>query len=428
MKAAILTIGNELLNGDIVNTNASWLGQQFTSLGFTVKSMVTIGDSLEGIKKTFSTISNEVDCIVVTGGLGPTHDDITKKAFQDFFECELRRDSEVLDFVKGFFNKRGIPFSNSNYMQADVLEICEILFNSWGTAPGMWVEKNQKIWVILPGVPHEMKQIFTNHAIPKLQSLFPKPILIKNKYLSLSGIGESTLADTKLGELESLLNDSVSVAYLPHHDGITLRITATGTDENEVCKDSKRIQEFIVQHAGEFIYSDTGLSMAEIVGNLLKQKKWSISLAESCTGGGISRELTQIPGSSEYLIGGIVAYDNAIKTQVLNVNEQTLKNFGAVSSETAFEMAKGVRKLMRTDVGLSVTGIAGPGGGTEEKPVGTIWFGISTPEETFTFLVILTKDRKLNQERAVMISLDALRRQLVGILSLPYNATKISYS
>jgi len=426
MKAAILTIGNELLNGDIVNTNASWLGQQFTSLGFTINSMITIGDSLEGIKKTFKSISKEVDCIVVTGGLGPTHDDITKKAFQEFFECGIRRDSEVLDFVKSFFYKRGIPFSSSNYMQADVLDICQILFNSWGTAPGMWVEKDHTIWIILPGVPNEMKQIFSNQAISKLQLLFPKPVIIKNSYFSLAGIGESTLADTKLGALEGLLSDSVSVAYLPHHDGITLRITATGTDEVAVQKDSDRIQVFIKQQAGEYIYSDSGLSMAETVGNLLKQKKWTISLAESCTGGGICKALTQIPGSSEYVIGGIVAYDNSIKTKILGVSDQTLQNFGAVSSETALEMAKCVRNLMKTDVGLSVTGIAGPSGGTEEKPVGTIWFGVSTPEETFTFLVRLTKDRKLNQERAAMISLDALRRQLVGILSLPYDATKIS--
>ncbi|NCP83844.1 MAG: competence/damage-inducible protein A [Bacteroidetes bacterium] len=426
MKAAILTIGNELLNGDIANTNASWLGQQFTSLGVTVTSMITIGDSLSDIKKTFASISEEVDCVVVTGGLGPTHDDITKKAFQEYFKCGLRRDNEVLDFVKSFFDKRGIPFSKSNYMQADVLDSCEILFNSWGTAPGMWVEKDKTCWIILPGVPNEMKQIFITRAIPKLQSLFIKPILIKNIYLSLAGIGESTLADAKLGDLERLLSDSVSVAYLPHHDGITLRITATGTDELTVQKDSVRIQEFIKQQAGEYIYSESGLSMSETVGKLLKQKKWTISLAESCTGGGISRALTQIPGSSEYVIGGIVAYDNSIKTKVLGVNEQTLQNFGAVSSETAIEMAKGIRKLMGTNVGLSVTGIAGPEGGTEQKPVGTIWFGVSTPDESFTFLVRLTKDRKLNQERAVMISLDALRRQLLGILSLPYNAKKIS--
>ncbi len=424
MKTQIITIGNEILIGDIINTNASWLGEQLTLLGFTVTKMITVGDSLSEILDVLSG-AQCADFVVVTGGLGPTHDDVTKKAFQEFFKVGLTRNQEVFDFVQSFFLKRGIPFSPSNAMQADVLENAEVLFNLWGTAPGMWIDQKNTCWAILPGVPKEMKHLFTERVRERLQQKFPIPNVIKSAYLSVAGIGESTLADTRLKPIESLLSESTTLAYLPHHDGITLRITSTGTHENRVLEEIETIKNHIIELASDVIYSDSKQTLGEVVGQLLMNKGWSIGLAESCTGGGVGFELTHTPGCSAYVKGGVIAYANEVKINQLGVQKATLDTYGAVSQETALEMALGIRNVLKTEVGISITGIAGPSGGSEEKPVGLIWFGISTPNETFAFKVVLTKDRELNRKRAVMIVLDALRRSLSGIQSLPYDAHKI---
>ncbi|TNE73297.1 competence/damage-inducible protein A [bacterium] len=427
MKAEILTIGNEILIGDIVNTNASWLGDQLTQLGFTVKKMVTVGDSLPEMLLALEA-SKQNDLVIITGGLGPTHDDITKKALQEFFKVGLKRDEQVLRFVKSFFESRGIPFSESNVLQADVLENAQVLFNNWGTAPGMLVDEFGTLWAIFPGVPKEMKHLFSERLRPVLQAKFSVPKVIKSSYLSVAGIGESTLSDGYLKSVEALLSDNVTLAYLPHYDGITLRITASGDNEKEVLAQVELVRNRIKELAGEFIFSEEKATLGEVVGQLLKQNQWNIGLAESCTGGGVAFELTHTPGSSAYVKGAIVAYANEIKEHVLGVKKETLDQFGAVSSETALEMAIGAKNVLNTEVGISITGIAGPGGGTEEKPVGLIWFGISTPNESFTFKVMLTKDREANRKRSIMIVLDALRRSLSGLQGLPYGAQRIVYS
>lgn len=426
MKAHIITIGNEILIGDIVNTNASWLGQHLTEAGFDVQKVISVGDKAEDILDAFKDSEQNADLVIVTGGLGPTHDDITKKTFQTYFNVDVRRDDEVLLFVRSFFEKRGIPFSESNVMQADVLENCEVLFNHWGTAPGMWISGKTCSWAILPGVPSEMKNLFSKAVLPKINQYFPEyRYFIKSTYLSVAGIGESTLADTKLKPIQALLSDSLTLAYLPHHDGITLRITASGSTEQEVLSQINLLKTAIYAHASEYIFSDDQTILAEVVGNLLKEKNLSVGLAESCTGGGVSYEFTKTPGCSDYFLGGIVAYSNHIKEQILGVKSETLKQFGAVSAQTALEMAINVKKVLGSKIGLSITGIAGPGGGTAEKPVGLIWFGVSTPEQSFAFKVMLMKDRDLNRSRSVMICLDALRRTLIGLNELPYAAEKV---
>lgn len=420
-QVSILTIGNEILNGDITNTNSSWLSERLTQLGFSICFHCSVGDDSLQMLKTFNWVQLESDVVIVTGGLGPTHDDITKKVFQQFFNVALRHDEAVFEHVKGFFNKRGLPFSSSNHMQADVLANCDVLFNHWGTAPGMWVNHLDTIWVILPGVPKEMKQLFDHQVLPKLLNQFTQLSVIENSYLSVAGIGESTLADTKLAHIPDLLNDSVSLAYLPHYDGITLRITAQAKTKEDATIQINHIKSAIIEAAVEFIFSDSNKPMSQVVGELANQKNWTIAVAESCTGGGLGSAFTDISGSSTYFYGGVIAYDNSVKQNLLNVSEATLSKFGAVSSQTALEMANGVRKLINTDIGISITGIAGPEGGTVDKPVGTIWFGIATPKKTITFCVKLTKDREMNRKRSVMIAMDALRRILLGIENLPYS-------
>lgn len=426
MIAHIITIGNEILIGDIVNTNASWLGQHLTEAGFDVNKVISVGDKAQDILDALKDAQKNAEFVIVTGGLGPTHDDITKKILQTFFDVGLRQDSDVLKFIRSFFEKRGIPFSESNVMQADVLENCEVLFNYWGTAPGMWVSEKNCSWAILPGVPSEMKNLFSNSVLPKINQYFPEyRYFIKSTYLSVAGIGESTLSDTKLKPIESLLSDTLTLAYLPHHDGITLRITASGSTEQDVIAQINQLKKEIYNLANEYIFSDNQTSLAEVVGTLLKEKNLSVGLAESCTGGGVSYEFTKTPGCSSYFVGGIVAYSNQIKENILGVKKETLDQFGAVSAQTALEMAIKVKQVLGTKVGLSITGIAGPGGGTEEKPVGLIWFGVSTPEQSFAFKVMLMKDRDLNRSRSIMICLDALRRTLIGLNELPYAAEKV---
>ena len=385
MKAHIITIGNEILNGDIINTNSTWLGEKLTLAGFSVHGISSVGDVLSDILDLFSRIEPICDLIIVTGGLGPTHDDITKKVLQSYFNVGLRRDSDVLNFIQAYFNKRGIPFSESNYQQADVLENCEVLFNYWGSAPGMLISKSNTQWIILPGVPTEMKNLFSSWLKEKRDKAFPVKNHIKSTYLSVAGIGESTLSDTKLMSIQELLDDSTTLAYLPHHDGITLRLTSSGENEQLVSDKLSQIKSNIISLAGDYIYSETQESLAASVGKLLNQRGYSIATAESCTGGGIAHELTHTAGCSSYMMGGIIAYSNDVKTQHLKVPEKTIEQYGAVSAQTAIEMAKGVRSLFHVDCGISVTGIAGPGGGTDEKPVGLIWFGISTPNTTFAF-------------------------------------------
>lgn len=425
MNVNIINIGHELLIGDTVNTNASWLGSELTRLGFTVRSILTIGDNYKQMMDTFKLCSANTDLVIITGGLGPTHDDITKKCLSDYFEVGLKRDENVFEHVKSFFEKRGLPFSSSNVMQADILENAETLFNYWGTAPGMWIEENGTYWAITPGVPAEMKHIFTKRIVPKLEQLFPKRPIISQSYLEVAGIGESTLRDTLLVDVEDDLNDHLSLAYLPHHDGITLRISASGMDTENVNSEIEKLKNRILNLAGEFIYSSDKESMVEVVGKLLTKKGWKLAVAESCTGGGVGYTITKVPNSSAYFEGGIICYSNEVKEKELKVPQNVLINHGAVSSEVAEYLAKGVRKKLSTDIGVSITGIAGPGGETETKPVGLIWFGLSTEETTFSFKIQLTKSRSLNRKRSIMIILDAVRRYLMNYEKLPYGVERV---
>lgn len=410
----IITIGNELLIGDTVNTNASWIGSKLTELGFSVLKMVSISDDFDPIVETISDSLNKAELTIVTGGLGPTHDDITKKAVADLFESELVENERILNHVKGIFEKRGFIFSRSNHEQALVPECCDVLFNKQGTAPGMWFERDGHYLAVLPGVPHEMKHLMEMQVAKKIEQYFPDRDSIITEYFRTAGIPESTLSDT-VGDLDEFTSNGVGVAYLPNPSGVTIRISANS--EEKLVKLRDNLQE----KAGMYIYGKgKNISLAEVLGELLVKKSLTIATAESCTGGMLANEITDIAGSSRYMLGGVVAYSNDVKKNMLGVRQDSLDQYGAVSKEVALQMAKGVAEKLGSDIGVSTTGIAGPGGGTEEKPVGLVWMGFWFKGEHFALRSVFTNDRLINKQRTVMVVLESVRRRLVGIDSMPY--------
>ena len=422
MKAAIISIGNELLNGDTVNTNGSWIARQLTEEGVDVAGIVTIGDELDVLMETFDRCLQENDLVISTGGLGPTHDDVTKKALARLFDVEMVVDDQVLNFVKGIFEKRNLPFTQSNYHQAEVLENSEVLFNNQGTAPGLWFEEQDGYLAVLPGVPFEMKHLMEKKVLPRLREILQQSVFRRSRYLVTAGIGESTLSDAVIGELNDYLENGTSVAYLPSPFGVRIRITGTGNTEQEIDRKMEPVVEHIYESAGELVIGEgKELSLSEVVGSELRERKLTIAAAESCTGGLLSSTLTDIPGSSDYVIGGVVAYANEIKERELKISRAELESVGAVSKPVALQMAKNVAKKMNADIGISTTGIAGPGGGSKEKPVGTVWIGFWSAENHFALRTLFTNDRSLNKERSVAVALETVRRVLRGMETMPYD-------
>lgn len=425
MKAQLISIGNELLIGDTINTNAAWMGQFLNDFGIEVIRVHTISDDHDLIKSTVLKSMEESDLVITTGGLGPTHDDITKTTIAELFEVDLIQNDEVLKYVKELFKSRNIPFSESNTWQAMVPENCEVLFNKAGTAPGMWFHENDCYLAVLPGVPYEMKYLMTRRVSSKLREQSNGIGYIHTEYLKTAGIGESTLSDYVLGDLSSYLNDHVSLAFLPSLGQVTLRITGKGATKEEAVNHSNKLIKFIREKAGTYIYGDhKDHTLSDRVGQLLVDQNKSIATAESCTGGLIANTLTDIPGSSAYVLGGIVSYANSVKQEQLGVLENDLIQFGAVSKSVALQMAKGVAKATGADIGISTTGVAGPGGGTDEKPVGTVWIGFYSKEQHFAVKALFTKDRLVNKQRTTIVALEITRRILSDIEELPYSLTK----
>ena len=425
MHCHIISIGNELLIGDTVNTNASWLGQLLTENGVDVKYIHTIGDDLETMKEVLSSSLSAADLVITTGGLGPTHDDITKKAVSELFDCELVIDESILNFIKKVFRERNIPFSKSNYHQAEVPDCCEVLFNTQGTAPGMWFDREQAKLAVLPGVPYEMKHLMSEKVLPKINEINGDTMRRHSHYIVTAGIGESTLSDEIVGDLSAILSDDVSVAYLPSPQGTRIRISAYGKSEDDIQNLIRPVAEYIREKANYRIIGEgKQMALAEALGQLLTDKKLSISVAESCTGGYIANTITDIPGSSAYMKGGIIAYANDVKIDQLSVNPNVLKKKGAVSKQVALRMAKGIAHHLNTDIGISTTGIAGPGGGTEEKPVGMVWIGFWSNNQHFALQARFTNDRLINKERSGAVALEMVRRSVLNVDEMPYGLKK----
>lgn len=411
--AAVITIGDELLIGQVTNTNAAFIGQKLSEVGIEVTRMVVVGDEYDEIMNVFREYHGTVDAVLVTGGLGPTHDDITKKVVADFFNAKLVMDNAVLENVRDRLSKRNIPLRKVNEEQALVPEGCEVLMNYWGTAPGMLFENGEKIFVVMPGVPHEMQNLMTEYVIPRLKTKAVGQV-IKHRVLRTTGIAESSLYEL-IGNVEEILGDKSKLAFLPSQLGVRLRITVKAPTSQEADSVIAEVEKKIRDKAGKFIYSDGDTELEETVGNLLKGKNLSISVAESCTGGYISHRITNVSGSSIYFDRGLVTYSNESKIELLHVDPGLIQKFGAVSEEVAHAMAEGIRAVSGTDIGVSVTGIAGPTGATPDKPLGLVFIGLADRAGTIVKKYMLPDERARFKERASQAALELVRKRILGL-------------
>lgn len=411
MKATIITIGDEILIGQIVNTNAAWLGEQFTSLGLDVEAMVTVGDSEMAIRSALRRGMETSRLVVMTGGLGPTHDDITKHAVAAEFGDALVEDPDVLAAVRERFSRRNLVMVDANRSQALIPASFRAVINPVGTAPGLLRRYTHAdgdgLLAVLPGVPHEMKVLVQSHVLEEIGALGGQKAIVQRTLLT-TGIGESTL-EHELEGVHAFLVDGRSLAWLPNIHGVRIRVTGRAETTAVARARVDELVGWIQARAGRYIYGEEDQSMEAVVGAMVKACGWTIATAESCTGGLVSHRLTNIPGSSDYVLGSIVSYGNAVKSDLLGVADHDLALHGAVSEPVARQMAEGIRSRLGADVGLATTGIMGPSGGSEEKPVGTIWIGIALPGSTSAVRLQLGTDRIRNKDRAATGALNALR-------------------
>ena len=414
MKATILTIGDEILIGQIVNTNAAWMGEELIRVGVRPERMVVVGDSANDIAAALQQGMQASRILLVTGGLGPTHDDITRDVLSDVFDAPLRPDPVILEGVRQRFERRGLNMPDSNLSQALVPLGFEAVANPAGTAPLLLGRFDHidgpGLIAAMPGVPYEMQHFMTVDILPRILEMEGAPV-IRQKTLLTVGIGESHLTEVLRG-VEALLVDGIELAFLPNLQSLRLRLTSTCTDD-QVHVGLERLEAFVREKAGKWIFGEGTDTLEGAVGRMLLANGMTVATAESCTGGYVAHRLTNVPGSSAWVQGGIVSYANKVKMKQLGVREETLLIFGAVSQETACEMAEGVRERLGASIGLSTTGILGPGGGSQEKPVGTFWMGISSPRGTRALRLRLGTDRLRNKERASTATLDLLRRELL---------------
>jgi nicotinamide-nucleotide amidase len=412
MKAEIITIGDELLIGQTIDTNSAWMGAELSGIGFEVVQITSISDKKEAIINTLKNKTGKTDVVLITGGLGPTSDDITKQTLCAFFETRLVFNEDVFSGITKMLKRRNFPLNDNNRRQAEVPESCRVLSNAAGTAPGMWFEKGGTIFISMPGVPFEMKHIMREHVIPELRNRFSSQHII-HKNIMTYGTFESMLAEI-LTDFETALPESVKLAYLPSSGVIKLRLTAKGSNRNKLAREVTEQVDKLYKIIPEFIYAENEESLEMVIGNLLKNNKQTISVAESCTGGRISHLLTTIQGSSAYFKGSVTAYDNAIKTDILGVPPGIINKYGSVSRETVTKMADGIRKLMKTDYALATTGIAGPTGGSHEKPVGTVWIAVTSEKGTITEKYTFGNDRIINIKRFSIAALNLVRKQIIS--------------
>jgi nicotinamide-nucleotide amidase len=412
---SIITIGDELLIGQVIDTNSAWMAQELNKAGFWVKRRVAIGDGRTDILKALQEESSGAEVVLITGGLGPTADDITKAVLCEYFDSTLVVNEAALENVKNIFTKIfNRPLIERNLKQAEVPAVCQVIQNKRGTAPGMLFEKNKKIFVSMPGVPHEMKGMMTDDVLPFLKNRFATHY-ISHRTLLTAGIGESTLAD-HISEFEKSLPSHIKLAYLPGYGMVRLRLTANAVEEGALEQELVHLFNDLKLLVSEWMVTDQDISLQEALGKLLTGRKQSVSTAESCTGGYVAHLITSIPGSSAYFHGSVIAYDNEIKRKMLDVDPSVLSAHGAVSEETVKAMIKGAINKMGTDFAIATSGIMGPGGGSEEKPVGTVWIAAGDGRETVTRKLWLRFDRQRNIELTAINVLNLLR---IFILSRP---------
>ena len=408
--AELLTIGDEILYGQIVDTNSQWMSVELDKVGIKVIRKTTVGDVESEILTAFAEAESRADIILITGGLGPTSDDLTKPLLAKYFNCEMKIHPEALGELTEFFRSRGREITDTIKSQAMLPVCCTKITNVIGTAPGMWFEKNGKVFMSMPGVPYEMKRMMSDHVIPRLKQKFETPIIV-HKVIRTVGIGESIIAD-KIEAWEKMLPAHIKLAYLPGIGEVKLRITGFGDNESELKKEVERFSDQVLPLVSEYTYGFGEDPLEAAIGKLLVEKKLTLSVAESCTGGYLSHLITSVPGSSAYFLGGMVPYDYQIKMRQLGVRPEVLEQYGAVSEPTIIEMANIVRAKFNTDVGVATSGIAGPGGATPEKPVGLVWIAYSDKHHTVTKKLQLSTDRLLNIKAASIAVLNLIRLSL----------------
>lgn len=421
MRVDILTVGDELLIGQVVNTNATWLGEQLTTSGARIGRVVTMADDAQAIQAELDRSLNAADVVIVSGGIGPTHDDVTRQALADYFEAELCFDASVFQRIEERYAARGQTPPESNRRLAQVPEGFEVLPNPIGTAPGLLhtvpVQDRSVLVVALPGVPSELKAIVQDYVVPRLKDKVTVAPSAQRTLLT-AGIQESDLQDA-IEASAFLSHDHFSLAYLPSSKGVRLRITARGGTRQEARTRLDQFEEHIRSRVGAHVYGTGSESLEAIVGALLRAEGLTLAVAESCTGGLLTDRLTNVSGASDYLRGGIVAYCNGVKQDLLAVPEAMLQEHGAVSGPVARQMAVGVRERLDTDIGVSTTGIAGPKGATPEKPVGTVWIGIATRDTVAAHHFVFTSDRLFNKDRTCTEALNILRSAHTAAAELP---------
>ncbi|OGU60302.1 MAG: hypothetical protein A2X64_03665 [Ignavibacteria bacterium GWF2_33_9] len=406
LKVSIITIGDEVRIGQVVNTNAAWIAKEITQLGAFISNHITIGDDFDLMLSTLKSEINKNDIIITTGGLGPTHDDITKPVLLKYFNDEIIFDQNSFQNIKKLFNSRGRPITDRNKLQAYIPSKSIPLLNQLGTAPGlMYKLPDDKLLFVLPGVPAEMKSITSNSILSIIEAKIKQQNhnVILYKTLHVAGIFESSLADL-VGDVDEFLELS-TLAFLPSYGGIRLRIGTEAENFDIAQKEIDRITEILYKKVGQFIIGEDELDLATLLSEKLKKRKYTVAVAESCTGGGLGFEFTKIPGSSSYFLGGVISYSNSVKNEFLNIPNKILEQYCAVSKETAELMAMNCRLKFNSDYSLSITGIAGPDGGSEDKPVGTVWIGISDKEQTTAKLFHFGNDRDLIRERSIQTAL-----------------------
>ena len=414
MKAEIITIGDEILIGQIVDTNSAWIAEQCNLNGIEIYQITSVHDDNEHIVEALQKAEEKVDLVLITGGLGPTKDDITKHVLCEYFNTKLVFHEPTFEHIKARFKNRNIDINKLNRDQALVPESCTVLFNKAGTAPGMWFERNDTVFVSVPGVPFEMKYLVEYEIFPRLLNN-GKTKAIYHKTVLTQGLPESMLAE-KIAAWEDALPKNIKLAYLPNPMSVRLRLSAMGADKPELEKLVEDEIEKLKKIIPDNIFGYNEETMAEVIGRMLKAKNNTLALAESCTGGYISHLITSVAGSSEFYKGSVTAYSNQIKENVLGVSNKTLIEFGAVSEEMAKEMALGAKRVLNTDFALATTGIAGPGGGTADKPVGTVWIAIASPNGTMAQKFVFGDNRERNIIRSGQTALRMLRRLILDEL------------
>ena len=412
MQAEIITIGDEILIGQIVDSNSAWIAQRLNETGITIYQITSISDNKEHILSALKQAGSRSDLVLITGGLGPTKDDITKEILCEFFDTKLVFHQPSFEDIKVFVKSRNSVLNELNKKQAEIPENCKAIRNLNGTAPGMWFEKDGKVFISMPGVPYEMKAMMADTIIPGLQAKF-KTSNIVHKTILVHGLPEAVLAE-KLDNWEEQLPDFLKLAYLPSPGLIRLRFSAYGVEPEIVEKEIVKQVEELKKIVPDNIVGLDKQKLEEEVGILLKNNKLTISTAESCTGGRIANLITSVSGSSNYYLGSIVAYSNEVKTNSLGVSEQNIINFGVVSKQVIEEMARGVKEKLKSDFSIATSGIAGPTGGTDEKPVGTTWISVSGPKKTISEKFQFAGEREQIIDKAARSALNLLRLEILN--------------